>query len=200
MSVLHVPGGEGMRYRLCHQRTHQAVPGGNDRLSRCPVPRRAEMVHGDADLCAYHAFAGNGGSREAACRKHTPRLPASRGGRRRWEADGRGSFHILAPAAVVQGVGAAFALHVWPDLPTGVIATRPGPIMAGVLSFKATIRGRGGHAAMPHTHVNPVIAAASIAAQLRSTVTATLPPDEPVRLDEDLLPCRACYATYQYIR
>jgi len=94
------------------------------------------------------------------------------------EAGGGGK--LMGEEGVFQGVGAAFALHVWPDLPTGVIATRPGPIMAGVLSFKATIRGRGGHAAMPHTHVNPVIAAASIAAQLRSTVTATLPPDEPV--------------------
>lgn len=44
----------------------------------------------------------------------------------------------------------------------GTIATRPGPMMAGVLSFEATVRGRGGHAAMPHTTVNPVIAAASI--------------------------------------
>jgi hypothetical protein len=43
------------------------------------------------------------------------------------------------------------------------------------------IRGRGGHAAMPHVTVNPVIAAASIVSQLRSLVTCALPPYEPVR-------------------
>lgn len=35
---------------------------------------------------------------------------------------------------------AAFGLHVWPQLPAGTIATRPGPLMAGVLSFEATVR------------------------------------------------------------
>ncbi|KAG1669512.1 hypothetical protein FOA52_015679 [Chlamydomonas sp. UWO 241] len=94
------------------------------------------------------------------------------------EAGGGGK--LMGEQGVFKGVGAAFALHVWPDLPTGIIASRAGPIMAGVISFKATIRGRGGHAAMPQSHINPVIAAASTIAQLRSTVTATLSPDDPV--------------------
>ena len=44
------------------------------------------------------------------------------------------------------------------------------------------VRGRGGHAAIPHTTVNPVIAAASTVAQLRSLVTTALPPYEPVSM------------------
>ncbi len=44
-------------------------------------------------------------------------------------------------------------------------------LLLGVLSFEATIRGLGGHAAMPHVTVNPVIAAASIVSQLKSLVT-----------------------------
>lgn len=44
------------------------------------------------------------------------------------------------------------------------------------------VQGRGGHAAIPHATVNPVIAAASTVAQLRSLVTTSLPPYEPVRV------------------
>eukprot|EP00197_Chlamydomonas_leiostraca_P012055 CAMPEP_0202862836 /NCGR_PEP_ID=MMETSP1391-20130828/3723_1 /ASSEMBLY_ACC=CAM_ASM_000867 /TAXON_ID=1034604 /ORGANISM="Chlamydomonas leiostraca, Strain SAG 11-49" /LENGTH=456 /DNA_ID=CAMNT_0049542413 /DNA_START=197 /DNA_END=1567 /DNA_ORIENTATION=- len=94
------------------------------------------------------------------------------------EADGGGK--VMVAEGVVADVDAAFALHVWPQLPAGTIATRPGPLMAGVLSFEATVKGRGGHAAMPHTTVNPVIAAASIVAELKPLVTAHLPPYEPV--------------------
>lgn len=94
------------------------------------------------------------------------------------EAGGGGK--LMGQEGVFKGVDAAFALHVWPDLPAGTIATRPGPIMAAVLSFEATVSGVGGHAAMPHTTVNPVIAAATIISQLKSTVTATVAPDEPV--------------------
>mmetsp|Transcript_15881 Transcript_15881/g.34266 ORF Transcript_15881/g.34266 Transcript_15881/m.34266 type:complete len:466 (+) Transcript_15881:146-1543(+) len=94
------------------------------------------------------------------------------------EADGGGK--VMVEEGVLQGADAAFALHVWPALPVGTLATRPGPLMAGVLSFEATITGRGGHAAMPQFTTNPVIAAASIASSLRALVTAALPPYEPV--------------------
>eukprot|EP00798_Chlamydomonas_sp_ICE-L_P024004 gene24004-9576_t len=74
----------------------------------------------------------------------------------------------------------AFALHVWPALPAGTIATRPGPIMAGVISFEVTISGQGGHAAMPHLTTNPVVAGASIVSNLKPLMTSALPPHEPV--------------------
>ena len=43
-----------------------------------------------------------------------------------------------------------YALHNWPDLPAGTIATRPGPIMAAADKFSIRVQGKGGHAAAPH--------------------------------------------------
>lgn len=48
--------------------------------------------------------------------------------------------------------------------PTGVISSRVGTIMAGAITFKITVTGKGGHAAMPHTTRDPVVAGARISA------------------------------------
>jgi hypothetical protein len=47
----------------------------------------------------------------------------------------------------------AFGMHVWPTLPTGVVASRPGPLLAACERFEILIAGVGGHAAMPHLTV-----------------------------------------------
>lgn len=51
---------------------------------------------------------------------------------------------------------AAFALHVFPNMPGGVVACRGGALLASADTLAATIRGRGGHAAMPHDTIDPV--------------------------------------------
>ena len=43
-----------------------------------------------------------------------------------------------------------YALHNWPGLAPGQIAVRPGPMMAATDEILITVRGRGGHGAMPH--------------------------------------------------
>ena len=53
-----------------------------------------------------------------------------------------------------------FGLHVWPDAPSGVLATRSGPFMAASRQFEIKITGKGGHAAFPHQTRDPVVAAA----------------------------------------
>jgi len=40
----------------------------------------------------------------------------------------------------------AFGIHVWPTLPTGSIATRPGPILTAAENFLIEIVGREGRA------------------------------------------------------
>ena len=49
-----------------------------------------------------------------------------------------------------------FALHVWPGLPSGMVETRVGTIMAAAGFFHAVFTGHGGHAAMPHTTIDPM--------------------------------------------
>ena len=51
---------------------------------------------------------------------------------------------------------AVFGMHNWPGMPVGTFAVSPGPVMASTSEFKITIRGKGGHAALPHTGIDPV--------------------------------------------
>lgn len=53
-----------------------------------------------------------------------------------------------------------FGLHVLPFEETGVVASRPGPLLAAAGTFEIAITGKGGHAAMPHLTIDPVITAA----------------------------------------
>lgn len=75
-------------------------------------------------------------------------------------------------------VEAAFGIHLWNELPVGTIGLMPGPIMASVDEFTITIAGRGGHAAMPHLAIDPVLAAAHTITALQSLVARRRDPFE----------------------
>jgi amidohydrolase len=53
-------------------------------------------------------------------------------------------------------VDLAHAIHVRPDLPTGRILAKDGPIMAGAYPFSVTLRGRGGHGSRPDLASSPI--------------------------------------------
>uniref|UniRef100_A0A7S2IGE9 Peptidase M20 dimerisation domain-containing protein n=1 Tax=Helicotheca tamesis TaxID=374047 RepID=A0A7S2IGE9_9STRA len=72
----------------------------------------------------------------------------------------------------------AFAMHVWPALPTGTIASAPGPLLAAADTFEITIHGKGGHAAMPHLTIDPIVTASSLVMNLQSIVSRTISPLE----------------------
>ena len=55
-----------------------------------------------------------------------------------------------------------FGLHVWPFIPSGTLASRAGPLMGACQQFQVTIKGLGGHAAMPHTVVDPIVASSHV--------------------------------------
>jgi len=69
-----------------------------------------------------------------------------------------------------------FALHNWPDLPAGTIATRPGPIMAAADRFEIAVEGRGGHAAIPQNTPDAILAASTLVAELNTIVSRRIPP------------------------
>ncbi|MCK0129665.1 M20 family metallopeptidase [Erythrobacter sp. F6033] len=66
---------------------------------------------------------------------------------------------------------AAFALHIMPNAAYGVLAGRAGPLMAAADQFTITVKGRGGHASMPHDCADPVPAAAAIVGAIQAMVT-----------------------------
>ena len=55
----------------------------------------------------------------------------------------------------------ALCYHVSPDLPAGTIGYCPGPIFAGVNSVDIKVFGVGGHGAMPHKTIDPIVLAAT---------------------------------------
>ncbi|MCE2055916.1 IAA-amino acid hydrolase ILR1-like 2 [Datura stramonium] len=60
--------------------------------------------------------------------------------------------------------------------PSGVVASRSGEFLAGCGSFKATIRGKGGHAAIPQDSVDPILAASTSVISLQSIVSRETDP------------------------
>lgn len=74
-----------------------------------------------------------------------------------------------------------YGLHNWPALEPHTIAVHEGAVMASADSFKITIDGKGGHAAMPHNGVDPVLVAAHIITATQSLVSrGTSPLDSAV--------------------
>ena len=53
-------------------------------------------------------------------------------------------------------------LHIWNEKPLGWLGIASGPVMASAGTFAITLTGRGGHGAMPHQTIDPVVAAAQI--------------------------------------
>src|SRR5437870_3306211 len=70
-----------------------------------------------------------------------------------------------------------YALHNWPELPAGTVATRPGPIMAAADRVEITVRARGGHAAQPHLSSDAVLCAAQIVTAAHTLVARRIDPN-----------------------
>jgi hippurate hydrolase len=76
------------------------------------------------------------------------------------------------------GIASVFGMHNMPGLAVGSFAIRPGPIMAATAEFEITVRGRGGHAAMPQATVDPVVVAAQMVGALQTIVSRSADPVE----------------------
>ncbi|HEY8122596.1 MAG TPA: M20 family metallopeptidase [Myxococcota bacterium] len=75
---------------------------------------------------------------------------------------------------------AAFAIHITPLIPSGMIGTRPGALLASADFFDIVVRGKGGHASMPHDCRDPIPAAGEITTALQTFVTREIPVSDPV--------------------
>lgn len=77
---------------------------------------------------------------------------------------------------VLQDVEAIFALHIDAMTSSGAIASIPGPFTAAGCIFEAKIVGVGGHAAFPHTTVDPVLATSFALLALQQLVSREIDP------------------------
>jgi hippurate hydrolase len=71
-----------------------------------------------------------------------------------------------------------FGMHNWPVIPQGVFAWRHGPVMAACSAFDIVVTGKGGHAAQPHTAIDPIMVAAHIVTGLQTIVARNVEPTE----------------------
>ena len=71
-----------------------------------------------------------------------------------------------------------FAIHNKPGVPLGHIVSRPGPLLAAADRWDIRITGRGGHAAHPHTTIDPMVVGASIVMSLQTIVSRNIDPQD----------------------
>ncbi len=73
----------------------------------------------------------------------------------------------------------ALAYHVTPDMPAGSVSYGSGPVCAGVSSVDIHVYGYGGHGAMPHNTIDPVVLSARIVMAIQTLVSREIEPVQP---------------------
>jgi amidohydrolase len=91
-----------------------------------------------------------------------------------------GGAKPMIEAGVLDGIDRVVGLHVWAGLPTGQVSVRPGAMMASADGFTLTVRGKGGHGAMPDLTVDAVVITAQIVTALQTLVSRETSPRAPV--------------------
>lgn len=92
-----------------------------------------------------------------------------------------GGGRMLTETGALQelGVQKVYGLHTNPNFAPGQIAVKSGPLMACTVEFSLEIQGKGGHAASPHTAIDPIVLASQIITQFQTIVSRSMDPTEP---------------------
>jgi len=96
--------------------------------------------------------------------------------------EGVGGMRAMIADGVMDGpkVDLALGFHNHPDMPVGNFGFVRGAALAAADRFDIVVHGKSGHAAFPHTTVDPIVAAALLVAQLQTVVSREVPPTMPV--------------------
>jgi len=92
--------------------------------------------------------------------------------------EGKGGGRVMVEEGLFERfpVEAVFGMHNWPGIDAGRFGILQGPVMACSDEFEITIRGRGGHAAMPHQALDPVAAGAALVQAVQTIVSRGVHP------------------------
>lgn len=99
------------------------------------------------------------------------------------EENGQGAKAMIADGFLDRyPCDAIYALHNWPYHPLGTFDINSGASMASVDAFEVVIEGKGGHASMPHTVIDPIVIAAQIISALQTVISRETDPFDPAVL------------------
>ena len=96
------------------------------------------------------------------------------------EGGGGGKEMVEAGMMDRFAIASVYGLHNFPGLPVGQFAIRKGGLLASVNEFEIVVTGKGGHAAMPHTTIDPVHIGAQIVTALQAIAGRNADPLESV--------------------
>jgi amidohydrolase len=95
--------------------------------------------------------------------------------------EGLGGMQAMIDDGLMTGpdIEMGLGFHNHPDMPVGHFGFVRGPALAASDKFDIVVRGKSGHAAYPHTAIDPLVAAAMLVAQLQTVVTREVRPTHP---------------------
>ena len=91
-----------------------------------------------------------------------------------------GGARDIVAAGALAGVDAVVGCHLITNVDYGKVAVPTGPFMAAPDTFSLVVEGRGGHAAVPHKSIDPVLIAAPVVVALQNVVSRETDPNERV--------------------
>ncbi|MEZ4869528.1 MAG: amidohydrolase [Caldilineaceae bacterium] len=145
------------------------------------VPYRSQTP-GVMHACGHDAHVAVGLGVATVLAKHREQLPGTIKLMFQPAEEGLGGAMAMINDGVLDRIGPpvdrALGLHVSSMHPLGTAAMRTGPMMAASAGVTMTVRGRGGHGAMPHQAVDAVVVAAQIIVALQTVVARNVDPDD----------------------
>lgn len=94
--------------------------------------------------------------------------------------EGPGGAKVLVEAGILEKyrVEAVFGYHLFPEVASGLFATKSGPLMAMTGEFDIELTGKSAHGALPHLGVDALLAASGLVSVLQSVVSRNVKPTE----------------------
>ncbi|MFB1052200.1 M20 family metallopeptidase [Paraliobacillus sp. JSM ZJ581] len=87
-----------------------------------------------------------------------------------------GGAKPIINSGVLKEVDLIFGAHLWTNTPYGVIETAEKEFMAGADKFSITIRGKGGHGAIPHQTKDAIVIGSQVVANLQQIISRRIDP------------------------
>ncbi len=87
-----------------------------------------------------------------------------------------GGASQMVEAGALNGVEMVIGAHLWLSMSFGKVGVKAGPLMAALNTFRITITGAGGHAAIPQQTIDPIVTAAEVVTSLQHVVSRNLDP------------------------